>query len=504
MKIKNDINIIKILEDSYDIISNIFGIKFHTILFEKDSTIVYCSKNLLNIINEDITDKKLSDIYVRKMPYEEIRKSMLECMFTNNQSYNEIYLDDKIYKIIISPIVDYDEHIKYLLLISYDITINKKIEQEILELKSKILDSEIVKTSFLANISHELKTPMNAILGLSDILLDKVNETHSCNILKNNCFIKSINSNAKYLDELLNNILDYSKLESNIFDILYENFSIDDMFDELYDIFKDINEHKNLKLVKLEFLKNENDIKIISDYLRLKQVLFNLISNSIKFTEKGHIKVYYTLSEEFITFIVEDTGIGISKDKLDIIFDRFYQCDSSSTKKYKGAGLGLSICKSITEILGGKIYVESILGKGSKFYVKIPLEEMQDLQTSDNKNKIEFSGMTIMVIDELPINYSLLGLYLNNLQINIIPEYTGKDAISTYKEKYKQIDLIIIDDNLPDIKANDLIEQLKFINNCKIITKSGKNKKIKKTDYHLKKPINKDKLIIILNELWQK
>lgn len=315
-------------------------------------------------------------------------------------------------------------------------------------------------------------------------------------------FLKSINSNAKHLEELLNNILDYSRLESNEFDILYENFSIHDLFDELYDIFEDVNYKKNLDFVKLEFIKND-DKKIISDYLRLKQILYNIISNSIKFTDRGYIKISFSTSEQSIIFKIEDTGIGIEENKFKYVFDRFWQYDSSSTKKYKGVGLGLSISKRIVDLLGGEIYLESTVGKGTTFFIKLSLEEKQESENSKDRNRISFINKTVLIVDELPVNYSLLGMFLKSLQINIVSTYNSEDAIRIYKEQKDKIDLIFLDLNLIDKDFNNLIKHLKKINNCIIISRTMSKNQSKYLDYYLKRPINKEKLLHILNEIWQ-
>ncbi len=219
----------------------------------------------------------------------------------------------------IRSVANYDSDNEIIFGILQDIT-SQKQNEEALE------KSNAVKSVFLSTISHELRTPMNAIIGFSDIILSNNKNKES------ERFLKSINSNAKHLDELLNNILDYSKIESDALDILYEKFSVNELFDELYDIFEDLNYRKNLDFVKLEFIKNR-DKKIKSDYLRLKQVLYNIISNSIKFTENGYIKISFTFDNNYITFKLEDTGIGIPKDQISHVFDRFWQYDSGSRQK---------------------------------------------------------------------------------------------------------------------------------------------------------------------------
>jgi PAS domain S-box-containing protein len=441
-----------------------------------------------------IKDKleELKYLEIKKYVLSEYRPMMddaLKNLIDYNKPYNVEYKiltgDNEIKNI--HSIANYDNINKIVFGVLQDVTIQKKNEEALEK-------SNAIKSIFLSNISHELRTPMTAIIGYSDLILSNNKDKDR------DRFLKSINSNAKHLDELLNNILDYSKIESDTLDILYEDFSILDLFEELSDIFEDENYKKNLDFVKLEFSKK--NYKITSDYLRLKQVLYNIISNSIKFTENGYIKVSFVSDKNFVTFKIEDTGIGIQKDKLPLVFDRFWQCDSTSKKKYKGTGLGLSISKSIVEILNGQIWLESELNVGTTFYVKIPIEE-QKLKII--KIEPDFPGKTILVIDDVPITYSILGIYLNSLHINIISSTGGKESIEIYKKQKEKIDLIILDLNLFDMSSFELIKTMKEICDCKIISKSGiENQKNELVDYHLKKPINKNILVSIFNEIWQK
>lgn len=494
----NNNNILTIIDEN-EIINvincNFFGSDIYTFIVEKSGIILYCSE--IKFCKFNLINKKISEILTVD-EYDKFRKFMLESIFTNNQVINEITIQNRIYNIIISPIADYDLNVKYLLINMCDITRNKKIENEIKELKIKLEESNSIKSIFLSNISHELRTPLNAIIGFSDLLLTN-------NDQNDQRFVKSINSNAKHLDELLSNILDYSRIESNDFDLLYGKFNVNDLFDELSDIFIDVNYKKNLDFVKLKFIKNE-DVKIISDYLRLKQVLFNIISNSIKFTDHGHVIISYYLDEKYITFKIKDSGIGIPLDKQHKVFGRFWQCDSSSTKKYKGTGLGLSISKSIVDMLDGDIWFDSVLNKGTTFFIKLKLEETKQ-NIVENNNKINFTGKTVLLIDEIPINYSLLGMYLNSFNLNILSAIDGDDGIELYKKNHKKINLVILDLNLPDIKTLDIIKDIKNIKDCKIIAKCDKHvidDDLCKFDYHIKKPISKEKLLQILNKIWQK
>ena len=223
---ENNIILNIINNDFIKYITDDSDIKIFTIVSEKNGTIIYSNDNINNFFKQDIKNKKISEL-IDKKQYEEIRKIMLETIFTNKEILSEIKIYDRIYKILISPILNEQSDIKYLLVNCYDINKNKKIEEELESLKIKLTESNSIKSIFLSNISHELRTPMNAIIGFSDILLQS-----GLNKEQSDRFLKSINYNAKHLDELLNNILDLSRLESNEFDILYENFSINDLFEE--------------------------------------------------------------------------------------------------------------------------------------------------------------------------------------------------------------------------------------------------------------------------------
>jgi signal transduction histidine kinase len=474
------------------------SIDLYCVLINKSNEILYCSEKFKKTFNYvDIIGKKIPEI-ISKNDYEEIRKLILESIFTNKNSTGIIqFQNDQYYKIISYPVLEGNgEGFDFLFLVAFNITEEEIFRKENEELKKKLEESNSIKSIFLSNISHELRTPMNSIIGFSEILLQNKNRNHL------DRFIKSIDSNAKYLDELLNNMLDYSKIEYNEFDILYENFSISDLFEELYDIFQDVNYKKNLNFVKLEF-NIDDDKKIISDYLRLKQILFNIISNSIKFTDSGYIRVSFTESDNFITFIIEDSGIGIEPDKIQHVFERFWQGDSTSRKKYRGTGLGLSISKSIVEMLNGDIWLESIVNKGTTFYVKIPLEEIKQDVINNITEKLNFSGKTILLIDELPVNYSLIGIYLNTINIKILSASNIKEAITIYKKQKDKIDLIILDLDLSE--GLEISKKIKNLNqDIKIISKSINEIKDKSIDFNLKKPVNKDKLIEILKTLWQK
>ncbi len=423
------------------------------------------------------------------------RKMSLKAIFTGKPVHFIDKINDRYYENYIYPIIDDDGKTINIAVHGKDITEEENIKMELKKAKIEAEKSDLIKSLFLANMSHEIRTPMNSIIGFSDILLDE--NFDGINAKK---FLKTINANAKHLEELLNNILDYAKIEAGELnlELLYERFSINELFEELSEIFSDINNNA----VKLTFEKRTNNEVIVSDYLRLKQVLYNLISNSIKFTEVGHIQIGARIKDNIVTFFVEDTGVGIHKDKLSIIFDKFVQVDATSKKRHTGAGLGLSIAKSIVNILGGNIWVDSTEKEGSTFFFTLPLEEKQNIKINDcDKIIYNFPNVTAIVLDDIPENYSILGIMLKSMNINIEWTISTHDALEVYKEKINEIKFIFIDSSLTNVDIYKFIQKLKQIDkNLTIILISAISKIDKNVDFEIIKPITKEKISKILNQ----
>jgi len=475
-------------------------------LLEKDGTIITLNDKALPYVRAksqmDVIGKKLETL-IDDVLYEELRKVMLEAIFRGKFVTFNYYCKEskKTYEILCTPIHDenlgFSDNIDFIFLHIFDIDMMKVINPPQED------SNDILKSTFLSNISHELKTPMNTIIGFSDLLLLP---QYKDNISRDR-FIKAINTNAKHLEELLNNILDYAKIEAGQLDFLYENFEIGDIFCDLKLLFEDINLQKNQKSVKLIF-KDQNT-KIVSDQFRIKQVLHNLLSNAIKFTDNGTIEVGCTPDFENATikFYVKDTGIGIPDNRIDLIFDRFVQIDSSPTKKNKGTGLGLSIAKNIVELLGGTIWVDSVFGKGSTFYFRIPLEEIQDditLKTKHVDESITYDNKVILLVDGIPDNYSLLSIMLKSKGIRCIYVDDGEEAINIYRKEKKIIDAVFLDINLATINGFEVAEKIKQINKkATIISISEIDVKDSRfIDYYMSKPYTRGKLLDILKQIF--
>jgi signal transduction histidine kinase len=235
--------------------------------------------------------------------------------------------------------------------------------------KEKAEESDRLKSVFLANMSHEVRTPLNGIVGLLNILAADPQLPESVRE-----HIEIINHNSAILQRLINDILDTAKLEAGLMAIIPEPVVIDNLMDEMYVIFKQQLQTMNKTDVVLENVHNDKDkgCAVFADPVRLRQIIHNLLNNAVKFTDKGSIRFGYNVYKpELIEFYVEDTGIGIPANQIEQIFERFRQAKSGSNRRFGGTGLGLTISRSLAQLMGGDMYVSSTEGEGSTFAFSI-------------------------------------------------------------------------------------------------------------------------------------
>lgn len=266
----------------------------------------------------------------------------------------------------ISPIFDTKHRITNFIAISEDVTEAKHNEEELIKAKEKAEESDRLKSAFLANISHEIRTPMNGILGFAELLkepdLDPENQIE---------FLEVIERSGKRMLNIINDLIDISKIEAGETTLRIRKTNVNKMLHELHLFFMPEGSNKNICIdFHCDFTENESFIE--TDSTKLNQVLTNLIKNALKFTEEGSINFGYNQKGSMLEFFVSDTGPGISPDQKELIFERFRQSSLNLTRKYEGAGLGLAISKAYVELLGGSIWIESELGKGSTFYFELP------------------------------------------------------------------------------------------------------------------------------------
>jgi len=386
----------------------------------------------------------------------------------------------------------------------------KRYQIELIEAKEKALEADRLKSSFLANMSHEIRTPMNGIMGFSELLM-VTNPSEE----KRNQYLNIIFSSSKQLLNLINDIIDVSKIEAGQLKISTFPCNLNDVFNELYDFYsaEKTQENKNLVL-ECEKGLTDNNANIICDSLRVKQVLSNLLSNALKFTTEGSIVFGYMIDNSEIIFYVKDSGIGISEDKQNLIFERFKQADDSTTRRYGGTGLGLAICKELVELMQGKIWVNSIEGKGAVFFFKIPLVYNNSIiPVCKTKAITEVDSDTllknahILIVEDDYYSFLYLSETLSKNGCSVYWAKNGQEAIDKVMEIHK-IKVILMDMQMPVMNGYDATHRIKrlkpdvhIIAQTAFAMQGDKEKALKAgcVDF-IPKPINKIQMIDMIDK----
>jgi PAS domain S-box-containing protein len=326
-----------------------------------------------------------------------------------------------------------------------DIEDRKKTEHELIKAKEKAEQNDRLKSIFLANMSHEIRTPMNGILGFTQILRQTRTDEH-----KREHYLDVINSSCDRLFNVVNDLMDISKIESGMLEIKATPVNINKLLDELHKFHVNQCNTKGLSFIIYKSLSDDG-AAIITDEKMLQQVLSILISNAIKFTHQGKISIAYTLYGKWIEFAVEDTGIGIESKYKDIIFERFRQVEETYTREYEGNGLGLSIAKAYIEELGGRIWLKSSMNEGSTFYFTIPFEPAKNeyLIPHEVKNTPSYNwdGKKILIAEDDDLNFELINEILLHTKSTILHAYNGVEAVEIHKKEKPH--LILMDIKMP-------------------------------------------------------
>ncbi len=407
-----------------------------------------------------------------------------------------------------------------------DITNHKQIQHELTLAKEHAEQSDRLKSAFLANMSHEIRTPMNGILGFAELLKseglrnDEVQE-----------YISIIETSGARMLNIINDIVDISKIESGLMEINLMESNINEQVEYLYTFFKTECEANGLSLSFKTGLPSKESV-IKTDREKVFAILTNLIKNAIKFTNKGFIEFGYTLVEtqhvetqhvetqhvetqhaaSLLQFFVKDTGIGIPKGKQKAIFERFIQADITNSRAYQGAGLGLTISATYVEMLGGKIWVESQEGKGSQFFFTLPYNDIPD-----NKHSEEIAGssiilenhvknLKILVVEDIMESALYLEIIVRSFAKEIIKAGSGVEAIKACRNN-PDIDLVLMDIQMPEMNGYEAVQEIRKFNPRVVIIaqtayalKGDREKAMRAgcTDY-LAKPIKKAELIALIS-----
>ena len=394
--------------------------------------------------------------------------------------------------------------------------LEKLVQQRTRQLDNEISERKIaeesdkLKSAFLANMSHELRTPMNAIIAFTNFIKDRALSSE-----KREEYINYITAAGESLLHLIDDIIDIAKIESQELTIHSSKCNITQLLNELHNIFTELKKKKNKNYIQLilDPYCLRNNVFINTDPYRLKQILSNLLENALKYTNKGSVEFGYVQKEQQLEFYVKDTGIGISEEKFEFIFERFSQIDQSVEQQFGGTGLGLAITRNLVRLLGGKIWIESIVNKGSTFYFTLPFKEIQiepysaktSTRSQDSVSFFDYKweGKTILVAEDEDLNYKVLESALLRTNAKVLRAKNGLEAVEHIKDHH--IDMVLMDIQMPTMDGYKATQAIKRINqNIPVIAQTsfameGEKEKclFAGCDDYLPKPLD-------LNELFDK
>ena len=450
----------------------------------------YSKEELLGNKHSIIRHPDMSDEFFQSLWKTIFKKKTFRALVKNRAKDGTSYYVDT----VISPILDLNDNITEFIATRYDVT-------ELVNAKESASLAEKAKSNFLSNMSHELRTPLNAIIGFDRSALQKSDDDAIRKSLE--LSLESSYSLLNALDEILN----ITKLESGTLEIVASDFKPLEKIEALLKKFENEIQKKKIDfLVDLNFDENDN---LLGDWLNISTIIFNLVSNAVKFTnEKGTIDIYAAFENQIFTFRIKDNGVGIDPKCLERIFVPFKQADNSSTRSHDGLGLGLSTAKQIAELMSGSIGVESELTKGSTFTLCIPLSKIE--QDVKEVRQVQLEGR-VLVVEDNKTNQLLIGMLLDEHGLEYDLAEDGLIAVQMYGEK--SYDLVLMDENMPNMGGTEAMQTIRknYKNIVPIIAVTANNSRDDKEkflksgmDDFIPKPIDDEVLYDVLKKYLHK
>jgi len=440
--------------------------------------------------------------------------SAFESALQGNIEKCTVEINEIIFEVTFTPSLLDDGVVNEIQGLALDVTDHIKGKESLSEAKKIAENAADLKQSFVAKMSHEIRTPMNSIIGFTNLL----KETSLTKIQKE--FVQAINVSGENLHDLVNNILSFSKIEAGKISINKKDFVLDDI---LQDVFIVLEGKAKDKKIKLDYSINPQVPAIIKgDKTRLYQVLLNLVGNAIKFTHVGYVLVNAAVKRTvediiYINFEIIDTGVGIPKNKQELIFDNFMQTDVGEEAHYGGSGLGLTIVQDLLKLMGGSISVKSEEGKGSSFIFNLPFglaDEEVVIKTEQKNTTINYDklkGKRILLAEDNMMNQKLVIMYLKQFEVLIDLAETGFQAVKAVKSN--DYDLILMDVQMPDMDGIEATHEIRNMQDTRkktvpiiAMTAHAFKKEIEKCleagmSSHVSKPINKEEFVQMIYEL---
>ncbi|MGL1893543.1 MAG: cache domain-containing protein [Spirochaetaceae bacterium] len=411
--------------------------------------------NVIDLVGKsvyDFFDKKIADRFINAIQ-ESIEKNKIVTLEYELRSTIGL----RSYEARIAPTV-IDSGKKAVIWSARDITEIKQMTEELARAKEEAEAATKAKGDFLANMSHEIRTPMNAIIGLNHLLSrTELNDNQTD-------YVEKVTSSAKSLLGIINDILDFSKIEAGKMDIENIEFDINEVLDNLINMVGDKVQGKGLELI-IDIDKSVPEI-ITGDPLRISQILLNFVSNAIKFTESGEIKIRCTLDTDdssIVKFSVQDSGIGLSKDQQNRLFKAFSQADTSTTRKFGGTGLGLSISKHLAELMGGRVSVMGEINVGSTFIFTIKTTIVEDNSSMKFDIPDQIKNLNVIIVDDSDTVRVVISELVLGFDYRITAVSNGKEALLKLNEHKDSdpYDLVLTDYLMPDLNGIELASEVK-------------------------------------------